>query len=243
MSTLTLDLVDPASVLVPSTSGTDGPLIDQLRDQCGFVIQGIDWVCRQFGFDLVGAIFDPLAGDYDAVDAMASNWAVLGGGLAVVQANMASMAQALPVVWGGEAAAAAQGRITDFSEGLAVQAEGTALIAAAMQDMLVATKAVMELVAECLSLVDEVVLKVAASALGWAKEIATGGASCRRVISLVNRAIDAIRTLENIVPPLLQACATMGKLMKALRVTFQIASASTSYHNGNRVDDLADAAY
>ncbi len=35
----------------------------------------------------------------------------------------------------------------------------------------------------------------------------------------------------------------MGKLMKALRVTFQVASAGTSYHNGDRVDDLADAAY
>ncbi len=110
---------------------------------------------------------------------MASNWAVLGQGLGVVQANMASMAQALPEVWGGDAAAAAQGRIVEFSEGFAVQSEGTALIAAAMQDMLVATKAVMELVAELLSLVDEVVLKVAASVLGWAKEIATGGASCR----------------------------------------------------------------
>ncbi|NYD56175.1 hypothetical protein BKA08_000413 [Nocardioides marinisabuli] len=243
MSALGLGLVDSSAVLVPRTDGTEGALIDDLRDSCGFVIQGIDWVCRQFGFDLVQAIFDPIAGDYDAVDAMTANWAVLGEGLGAIGQNFAAISGALPEVWGGAAADAAGLRVADAAQAWDTAAEGTSLISAAMQDMLVATKAAVEVVAEMLSMIDDVVLKVAASALGWAKEIATGGASCRKVISLVNRAIEVVRRLETIIPPLLQACAMMARMMKAVRALFQLTSAATSTYNGARADDVAQAAY
>lgn len=243
MSTLAVRLVDPTSTFTPSSSGSEGALVDDLRDNCGFVIQGVDWVCRKIGFDLIAAIFEPIAGDFDAVDAMASNWAALGAGLGQIGQNYATLGGAAPQVWTGYASTSCIGKLGEFADGFDTQAEGAALISTAMQDMLVATKAVVELVAEVLSLVDEAVMALISSWLKLARELATGGATVRRIVSLVNEAINAIQTLSKVIPPLLQAVALMSSMFKGLSVAFTLGSISTNTNSGTKVDDLAEAGF
>jgi len=243
MTTLSVALTDPSGTFTPSTSGTDGPLIDELRDNCGFVIQGVDWVCRKLGFDLIGAIFNPIAGDYDAVDAMASNWGVLGAGLGQIGGNYRALGGAAPQVWTGDASTAAVAKLSSFAHGFATQAEGAQLVSTAMQDMLAATKSVVELLADLLSMVDEAVLMLLSSALRLAKELATGGATVRRIISLVGRAIEAVKTLENVVPPLLQACQIMATMMKGLDAVFLVGNVAANSSSGSKVDDIAHAGF
>jgi hypothetical protein len=76
MTDISVDLLDPRSSLVPTT-GSGGSYIDQLRDDCGYVIQGIDWVVRQINssWDLIALIFDPIAGDFDGVRSVSANGA------------------------------------------------------------------------------------------------------------------------------------------------------------------------
>jgi len=241
MSTLDISLVDPASTLVPNTSGGDGPLIDQIRDNCGFIIQAVDWVTRKLGFDLIAAIFDPIAGDYDAVDAMAANWGVLGAALGQVGDNFTALAGATPGVWTGEASDAAIAKISRFADGFATQSEGARLVGVAMQDMLVATKSIVEFLADLLSMVDEIVLSMTVAKV--LKEIATGGAGIRKVIGLVHQAVELVKKLENVIPPLLQACACLEGMMKALDAVFLVASSSVNINNGTKTDDLANAAF
>lgn len=241
MSALDITLADPTSTLVPNTAGGDGPLIDQIRDNCGFIIQAVDWVTRKLGFDLIGAIFDPIAGDYDAVDAMAANWGVLAAGLGQIGDNFAALSGATPGVWTGDAADAAVAKLTSFADGFATQSEGAELIGVAMQDMLVATKAIVEFLADLLSMVDEIVLSLTVAKV--LKEIATGGAGIRKVVGLVTQAIELIKKLENVIPPLLQACACMESMMKALDAVFLVANASVNINNGTKTDDLANAGF
>ncbi len=241
MSTQVVSLVDPQ--WTPSTAGSEGDLIDEMRDNCGFVIQGIDWVLRKIGFDLIGAILNPIAGDFNAVDAMASNWGVLGNGLAQVGSNYGTIAGAVPQVWAGKAADAATGRITGFADGFATQSEAAGLIMTAMQDMLTATKAVVEVVADAMSMVDDLVVSLVCSWFKLAKELATGGGTVKKIIELVEHAIDAIKTLEHVVPPLLQACATMSKMMKALDTVFLIGNIAANSNSGSKADDVADAGF
>lgn len=241
MSALGITLADPTSTFVPNTSGGDGPLIDQIRDNCGFIIQAIDWVTRKLGFDLIGAIFDPIAGDYDAVDAMAANWGVLAAGLGQIGSNFSALSGATPGVWTGDAADAAVAKLTSFADGFATQSEGARLIGVAMQDMLVATKAIVEFLADLLSMVDEIVLSLTVAKV--LKEIATGGAGIRKVVGLVTQAIELIKKLENVIPPLLQACACMESMMKSLDAVFLVANASVNINNGTKTDDLADAGF
>ena len=238
---LDISLADPTSTLTPSLSGGDGPLIDQIRDNCGFIIQAIDWVTRKLGFDLIAAIFDPIAGDYDAVDAMAANWGVLGAALGQIGQNFEALSGATPGVWTGDASEAAVAKLGTFADGFATQAEGAELIGVAMQDMLVATKAIVEFLADLLSMVDEIVLSLTVAKV--LKEIATGGAGIRKVVSLVTQAINLIKKLENVIPPLLQACACMEAMMKALDAVFLVANAGVNLNNGSKVDDLATAGF
>lgn len=238
MSTLSVHLMDPTATLVTNTAGTDGPLIDQIRDNCGFIIQAIDWVTRKLGFDLIGAIFDPIAGDYDAVDAMASNWGVMGSALGQIGDNFTALQDATPHVWKGEASVAAVTKLGDFAEGFATQSEAARLISTAMQDMLVATKAIVEFLADLLSMIDEIVISMTIAKI--IKEIATMGGGIRKVVSLVGRAIETIKKLENVVPPLLQACAALEGMMKVLDSLFLVANVATNVNTGTRTDDLAD---
>lgn len=241
MSTMVIGLTDPS--WAPNTSGSEGDLIDEMRDNCGFIIQGIDWLLRKVGFDLIGAILDPIAGDFNAVDAMASNWGVLGNGLGQIGANYSAVAGSVPSVWTGQAADAATGRLTGFADGFATQAEGAQLVMTAMQDMLTATKAVVEFVADAMSMVDDIAVSLICSAFKLFKELATGGATIRKIIHLVEGAIAAIRTLQNVVPPLLQACAIMSSMMKALDMVFLIGNVAANSNSGSKADDVADAGF
>ncbi|HEU5038700.1 MAG TPA: hypothetical protein VFT70_16965 [Nocardioides sp.] len=241
MSTLTVSLGDPG--FTPAGAGGEGSLIDDLRDDCGFIVQGIDWVLRQIGIDLIALIFDPLAGDFDAVDAMAANWKVLGSGLGEIGQNYSILAGATPSVWTGDAGSAAVTKMSDFAGGFEQQAEGAQLISTALEDMLTATKAVMEVVAEAISLIDEAAMTLVTSWLKLAKELASGGETVRKIISLATKAIDAVKTLQNVVPPLLQACAVMSTMMKALDAVFRVGNVAANSNSGSKVDDIAAAGF
>jgi hypothetical protein len=241
MSSMTVSLVDPS--WSPSTAGSEGDLIDEMRDNCGFIIQGIDWLLRKVGFDLIGAILDPIAGDFNAVDAMASNWGVLGNGLGQIGHNYSAINGALPSVWAGRAADAASGKITGFADAFATQAEGAQLVMTAMQDMLTATKAVVELVADAMSMVDDLAVSLICSWFKLAKELATGGATIRKIVHLVEGAIEAIKTLHNVIPPLLLACAIMSSMMKALDMVFLIGNVAGNATSGSKADDVANAGF
>lgn len=242
MRVLEVALVDPSFPV--ATSSAEGELINEIRGKCGYVVNGIDWVCRKIGLPSpIEAIFDPICGDFSAVDAMAINWETMARSLDQVSGNYAKLAEALPHVWTGEDAAAALARLVDFAEATGTQSEGAALISDALEDMLVAVKAAVEFLAELLSLVDELVLKLLASPIGIAAEILKGGKTVRRIITLVNRAIDLIDKLKEIVPPVLQALALLSAMMKGTRILFQIGNFATNTNAGLKADDVAEAGY
>ena len=70
----TVALADPSGSLFAHSSNAEGDLIDSLRNECGFILQAVDWIARKLGYDLVGAIMDPIAGDFSAVDGMRMDW-------------------------------------------------------------------------------------------------------------------------------------------------------------------------
>lgn len=244
MTTVSLALVDPASTFSPRGSAEGyGEMIDDIRADCGFVIRGIDWVCRQFGFDLVAAIFEPIAGEYGTVDAMAENWAAMGEGLGQVGDNYRRIAAVTPSVWTGAAAERAVEKFSEFAEGFTTQAEAAGLMHDALKSMLRAAKAIVSALAECLSLLDLAVMKLVSGPLGVAAEILSGGKTVRRCIELVQMAIRIVGTLREVIPPLLMACQLMAALFKGIRVLFQVGSAVANSNTGNKADDVAGAGF
>lgn len=242
MSAATVDWSDPGNLLTCVASGAEGDMIDSLRSECGVILQTIDWVARKLGYDLIGAIFDPLAGDFSSVDRMRQTWQQVSAALEEVGGNDAVMAATLPASWSGEAADAARATLDDLAEGHAVQAEAAGMMSEQLGHMLLAVQELCRLIANALAIVEEIVLSL--SIAKWLKEIATGGSGVRRAIVFIDRAIDAIRTFSNVIPPMLKAAGLIAIMMRGLNVFLMSPiNANRQADAGNRVDDTADAGF
>jgi uncharacterized protein YukE len=239
---MTITIADPTGMLVPHTSAAEGDLIDSLRSECGFVLQAVDWLARKLGYDLIGAIFDPIAGDFSAVDGMRMDWQSISAALEGIGKNYDSMAASVPAVWTGQAADAAQARLTKMAEAHGTQAEAAGLMSMQLSNMLSAVKEACKLVAGVLGLLEELVLSF--SIAKWAKELLTMGSGIRRAITLIDKAITFIKGLNNVIPPMLKAAAVMATMFKALNLAFMLPmSAGQQADAGQHVDDTAGAGF
>lgn len=242
MTAATLSWSDPSNLLTCVSSGAEGEMIDQLRSECGVILQTIDWVARKLGYDLIGAIFDPLAGDFSSVDRMRQTWQQVSAALEEVGGNYQAMAAVLPASWSGEAADAARGKLEQFAEQHAVQAEAAGMMSEQLGHMLLAVQELCKLIATALAVVEEIVLSL--SIAKWLKEIATGGSGVRRAIVFIDKAIDAIRTFNDVIPPMLKAAGIIAIMMRGLNffVTSPV-NAHRQAEAGNRVDETAGAGF
>ena len=239
---MTVAIADPRGMLQPHSSGAEGDLIDSLRSECGFILQAVDWVARQVGYDLIGAIMDPIAGDFSAVDGMRMDWQAISGALDTVGSNYASMAEDVPSIWTGDAADAAQARMAQMAEAHGVQAEAAQLMSMQLGNMLSAVREACKLVAGVLALLEELVLSL--SLAKWAKEILTFGSGIRRAITLIDKAITFIKGLNNVIPPMLKAAGLMAMMFRGLNTVFMLPVAIGSHGTaGSHVDETADAAF
>lgn len=240
MTTLTIS--DPTCTLAPHASSAEGDLINSLRSECGFILQAVDWLARKLGYDLIGAIFDPIAGDFSAVDGMRLDWQSISAALEGIGNNYDTMAAHVPAVWTGAAADAAQRRLAKMGEAHAVQAEAAGLMSMQLGNMLAAVKEACKLVAGVLALLEEIVLSL--SIAKWAKELLTMGSGVRRAITLIDRAITFIKNLNNVIPPLLKAAGMLAAMFRALNLVFMLpASALAQRSAANHIDDTAAAGF
>lgn len=239
---MTVAVADPTGQLVPHSSNAEGDLIDSLRSECGFILQAVDWVARKLGYDLIEMIFDPIAGDFSAVDGMRMDWMSVSSALGTVGTNYSTLGANLPSIWTGDAADAAQRRLSRMAEAHATQAEAARLMSMQLSNMLAAVTEACKLVAGVLALLEELVLSF--SLAKWAKEILTMGSGVRRAITLIDRAITFIKGLNNVIPPMLKAAAVMAAMFKALNLAFMLPmSAGQQADAGLHVDDTAAAGF
>lgn len=244
MTDIAINLLDPRSSLL-ATTGSGSSYIDQLRDDCGYVIQGIDWIVRKINssWDLIALIFDPIAGDFDGVRSVSENWRATGNALGDLGANYGALSEAVPHVWEGRAAEKAAGRMLDMGQAFDLQRETCHMMSESLDCMLTATQAVCETVASLLSLVDDAVVKLLASFWGWAKEIVTGGATVRKIIHLVDQTVGVIKTLDTLVPKVIAVLGDLRMLFKALDAVFAFGAVVTNTDPGHKIDDVAGAGF
>lgn len=237
-----LALTDPTGLLTPHTSSAEGDLIDSLRSECGFILQAVDWLARKLGYDLIGAIFDPIAGDFSAIDGMRQDWQSISAALESIGGNYDAMAGGVPAIWTGDAADAAQRRLTAMGEAHGTQAEAAGLMSMQLGNMLAAVKEACKLVAGVLALLEELILSF--SIAKWAKELLTMGSGIRRAITLIDRAVTFIKGLNNVIPPMLKAAGVIAVMFKALNLAFMLPmSAGQHADAGLHVDDTAAAGF
>lgn len=232
-------LRDPSGILVSVPAGPDGDLVEQIKDNCGFVVRGINWVLEKIGINLLDALFDKLAGDFSTVSVMAEDWRRTGLAAGVLADNYRAMAAAIPEVWTGDAAEALTGRLEEFGDNMADASECVGMIQMAIGDMLAATKAAMEAVAGILSLIDDLCMYFAGSLAKLGKEILTGGRRIREIISLARDVIRILEELADLIPALTKTAAAVSVVMRGLDFVLLGSTAKNNSDVANQADDAS----
>lgn len=233
-------LRDPRGVLVSGPAGADGDLVEQIKDNCGFVVRGINWVLEQIGINLLDALFDKLAGDFSTVSVMAEDWRRTGIAAGILAENYRAMAEAIPEVWTGDAAVALTAKLDEFGDSMADASECVDMIQMAIGDMLAATKAAMEVVATTLSLIDDLCMYFAGSLAKLAKEIFTGGRRIREIISLARDVVRILEELADLIPALTKTAAAVSVVMRGLDFVVLGSTAKNNSDVANQADDASD---
>lgn len=236
---MTLQLVNPTGALVPAASSAAGDMIDNVRDECGLLIRGIDWVCRQLGFDLVGAIFNPIAGNFSGADEVRMNLASLGVSMTSLGQNYTNMSASVPQVWEGAAASRSQRTLAEMGEQQAIQGEALGMMSRQVGNMLVATEEVVKVVASTLGMLADELLSVPITKL--AEWILTGAQKVRRWISQIRSIIRLIDTLADLIPPMLTAARALNLILETFAKVMNVAAIGSHMYAGNMIEETAEA--
>lgn len=241
MTTITLQ--NPADLLVAATdSDAYGQMIEDAKGNCGPILQTIDWAIKKIcHWSLIEKIMSPVAGDFNGVDEMKSNWYNAGLALKCVGTNYTTIAGAVDGSWVAPAANKAQRTLLKHASAHNRQGTACALMSRQLGNMLKATEQVVSSVCSLLGLVEEWVLTLSVAKL--AKEIFTGGSGVKRAIRLVGEAIDLIKSLSKLIPALAAACAAMEGVLTTLTVTFNLMAARAQADAGKHVNETSEAGF
>ena len=238
-----ITLQDPKDLLVKASGGDAyGEMIESAKGNCGVILQAIDWAAQKLlHFSPIEVLMSPIAGDFNGVDRLKTNWNNAGLALTAAGNNYDTIAGAVNDAWKAPAAESAQSRMRQHAAAHRRQGTACGLMSRQLGNMLKATEQVVNAACGLLGLVEEWVLTMSMAKL--AKEIFTGGAGVRRAIRLINQAIDLIKELSKLLPALSAAAAALATALSALNVILSFAAAADSSSAGDHIDETADAGF
>lgn len=248
MSALIAERCDPTGCLAANPDGGMGDIVDQLRDECGWIVQTIDWICRKaMGFDLIMEIIEPISGDFRTLSSMKLGWENVGTALGGVGGNYAALADQSSAVWQGEARRAAASRLRDTAEMHAKQVEGTGYMQEQLGHIIEVAVETAHCVADGLNLISDILLELAADAavpvVGWGKALVTGAPKVKRCWDLVHRILEAIEKLTRIVKAALKVLRVINTSLTVVATASAFGAATGHMDAGSDIDDTADQAF
>lgn len=205
----------PASAELTAPRGSEGRYVDGLRDECGLVISRVLTAVRVLtGRDLLRELLEPLAGDIEGISTMQDGWRRLAAASEAVAANWDGLDAQLAPVWTGRAADRAHLALRAEAARAARQAEASALVADQLGHLVEVARSTAETVCAALEFLDACVQDLVLSAggpVGWARAAAKAPGKVQRIVSLVQRAVEALEGLRRAV----RACLRVLALVEA----------------------------
>lgn len=241
MSAITLQ--DPKGLLVAASGGDAyGAMIESAKGNCGVILQAIDWAAQKLlSWSPIEAIMSPIAGDFNGVDRLRTNWQNAGLALTAGGDNYDTIAGSVNDAWIAPAAETAESRMREHASAHRRQGTACGLMSRQLGNMLKATEQVVNAACGILGLVEEWVLSMTVAKL--AKEIFTGGSGVRRAIRLINTVIDMIKELVNLLPALAKAAGVVATTLSALNAVLSFAASADSSSAAGHIDETASAGF
>lgn len=228
--------------------GTQGGYIDEQRQECGRLIGGALEIVRMLtGRDLFRELLDPIAGDFDAVSAMQQGWHHLSDAAAEVERNWADLDGFLQPNWQGEAADRAAAALAESVRSQSRQAQACALIGDQLGHLVDVARSTTETVCAVLrfidSLLQEYLLDAALGPVGAAKALVQAQSKVQRLLTLINRAVDAVNGLIRAVTELTAALRALDLLLSVAKRTYAISNDVGHAAAGTWMDETARAGF
>lgn len=228
--------------------GTAGDQIERIKNDCGWIISGIDWVITKFWQPgLRVAIIQKLAGDFVGLEQMKFAWGNVALALDEIGLNYDGLGKQLPAVWEGDASRAAIDQMTTIGTNHADQAEAARLMQDELANLIDVSMAVAEVVAAGLHLINDIAQELISDAavpvVGWGKALITGAGKVKRIISTINRVLDAIERIKTALHAALRILTVFNAAMAGLNTVLSAIDTGTAAHAGSHIDDTADAGF
>jgi len=222
-----------------------GGHLDDLREEAGYTVRLVDWAVRSLtGHDLFAEALEPLAGDPAALASMQLGWRRVSEALGGVAENHTDLAGQLPGVWEGGARVSAGDGLTTLADTAARQSEAAGMVAEQLGHVLSVSTATAQTVCAALSVIDDVVVMLAAKLVaGGVLAGVTLPADVARILTMVERIREAVLRL-------VRAAELCTEVMTVVQVGLDVTAAAAEavavgshYSAAGRMDDVTTAGF
>lgn len=222
-----------------------GGYLDELREEAGYVVRFVDWAVRSLtGYDLFAEALEPLAGDPAALASMQLGWRQVAEALGAVAENHTDLAGQLPGVWEGGARVSAGEGLTTLADTAARQSEAAGIVAEQLGHVLSVSTATAQTVCAALSVIDDVVVVLAAKLLaGGLLAGVTLPADVARILGAVERIRSAVLRLVRAAEVCTEVMAVVQVGLDAAAVTAEAVAAGSHHAAAGRMDDVTAAGF
>lgn len=235
---------DPTTALLKQTVPSQdlGDFIEQQKKSCGLIVYSIDWVIHKFtGFSVIEWLYEPFAGDWNALQHMQDSWPQVAESIRLVQGNYEGLKADAHTVWQGEGLDAAIAKLDAIIDYHANQAEGCDHLSTQLGHALEVSEAAIQVVSLALNFLDslaqELIEDASVPVLGWAKGAVTAPGKIKKAITLIKKGADAIEKLTNLLKkiPEVARLINVGLTMtdETLKFGNTVLSAEATSHMGN----------
>ncbi|WGL52260.1 hypothetical protein P5P86_00155 [Nocardioides sp. BP30] len=180
-----------------------GDFIEEQKKSCGLIVYSIDAVIHELtGWSVIEWLYDPFAGDWNALQHMKDSWPQVADSIRLVQANYEGLRADAASVWSGDGLDAAVAKLDAIIDYHANQAEGCDHLSTQLGHALEVSEAAIQVVSLALNFLDslaqELIEDAAVPVLGWAKGAVTAPGKVRKAVALIQRGADAVERLTTL---------------------------------------------
>ena len=236
------------SAALVAPQGTQGRFIEEQRDECGLLIGAVLEVVRTLtGRDLFAELLEPIAGDFDMVSAMQQGWLHLGDAAQGVERGWTGLGEQLARDWEGEAANGAGESVGRTARLHGRQARACALIGDQLGHLVEVARSTTEVVCAALrfidSLIQEYLLDAALGPVGAVKAVAQAKAKVQRLVTLIDRAVEAVNALVRAVQAVTAVLRRLDALLAALETGLAVGNDAGHLAAGSWLEETARAGF
>jgi hypothetical protein len=226
-----VEKTDPSSLICTPTVPTGDDFVEEFESSCGFLIGHLLGFCRSaFDVDPVYELVKPLCGDWGLMGKAQTGWGT------ALSTNTLD-------VWEGEAADAFRAQMVTLGQNYATYSEGCDLIGELTGSLIEVAKSAALGIATLISFLSDIlerlVVEASVPVVGWLVGAADIAIHIRSFWSKFDRAITLLRKVLDAIEKAVDAIYAVINIMHAIKVALATVAGTAAAINATHMDGAA----